>query len=136
MAPNTHCSLFLIQHFVHTYTHNLKLQSVYGCSAYPTTALLLETFPLWFMELHEKFDWRAMAPDTHWSFFDTTCHACTTAHIYIAIWCVTTHDNKTHVAYDCTTHQTMALLSTMHRFIIRTKLVSYTTRCSGFPINC
>ena len=40
-------------------------------------------------------------------------HACT----YIAIWCVTTHDNKSHVAYDCTTHQTSALLATKHRFV-------------------
>ena len=26
------------------------------------------------------------------------------AHTYIAIWCVTTPDNKTHVPYDCVVH--------------------------------
>ena len=26
------------------------------------------------------------------------------AHTYIAIWCATTHDNKTHVPYDCILH--------------------------------
>ena len=49
------------------------------------------------------------------------------AHTYIAVCCATMHDNKTHVAYDCTTHQTMAILSTMHCFI-RTSLVSYSIK--------
>ena len=26
------------------------------------------------------------------------------AHTYITIWCATTHDNKTHVPYDCILH--------------------------------
>ena len=35
MAPNTHCSHFLMHHL---------LQVVYGCSAYQITALLSKTF--------------------------------------------------------------------------------------------
>ena len=57
------------------------------------------------------------------------------AHTYIAIWYATTHDNKTHVPFASTTHQTMALLLTMHR-LIRTKLASYNTCSSVFSINC
>ena len=43
------------KHFVGTYmyTHNLKLQVIYGCLAYRVTALLLETFLVCF-ELHER----------------------------------------------------------------------------------
>ena len=41
------------------------------------------------------------------------------------------HDNTTHKPYDCTAHQTMAALPTMHCFI-RTNLASNTTHCSVF----
>ena len=56
---------------------------------------------------------------------------CVQARICIAIWYVTTLDNKTHAPYNCIncTHQTPALLPTMDRFI-RTKLASYSTHCS------
>ena len=42
MAPNTHCSLFLIHHFVYTYAHNLETTSHIWtfCCTYWTTALL------------------------------------------------------------------------------------------------
>ena len=48
--------------------------------------------------------------------------ACT--YMYITIWCATMHDNKTHVAYDCITHQMTALWPTMHHFV-RTRLYMY-----------
>ena len=44
------------------------------------------------------------------------------------------HDHTIHVAYDCTKHQTMALLPMMYRFV-RKKLASYTACCSVFAIN-
>ena len=36
------------------------------------------------------------------------------AHTCITIWCATTHDHKTYVAYDCTTHQMTASLPMMN----------------------
>ena len=50
MAPNTHCSLFLISHLCVLLHICWKQQviHVYGCSAYQTTALLSKTFLVWF----------------------------------------------------------------------------------------
>ena len=49
LAPNTHHSLFLIHHFVHTcLTWKLQVVHVYGFSTYWPTALISETFLLWF----------------------------------------------------------------------------------------
>ena len=48
-----------------------------------------------------------------------------------AIWRATTLVNKTHVAYDCTAHQTMALLPTMHCFM-RTNLGTYSIHVAVF----
>ena len=111
--------------FVCTYIHNLKIiQVVYGCFAYQMTALLSET--LCGLELHESSNWRVMALDTHWGLpliQHCVCilQACT--YRYNTIWLATMHDNKTHIDYDSSTHQVMALLPTMYCFI-RTK--SYT----------
>ena len=59
--------------FLHTYKHNVKLQVVYVCSTYWTTALLLETFLVWFRVAWviwlESYGPRC----TLRSFFDTTC---------------------------------------------------------------
>ena len=58
------------------------------------------------LELHERSDSRATAPDTHLSFSDTTLcgYAVLQACTLIAIWCATTHDNKTHTPYDYMLH--------------------------------
>ena len=57
------------------------------------------------LEFHERSDWRATVPDTHQLFFDTTlCVRILQDHTYIAIWSATTHENKTHVLYDCISH--------------------------------
>ena len=56
-----------------------------------------------------------MALDTYWLYtvmHILQTHTCT----YIAIRCTTVHEIKTHIAYNCTTHQTTALLA-MHHFI-------------------
>ena len=64
------------------------------------TALLLETFLVWFTVARE-FNWRATAPDMHWTFSDTKlCVHTARPYIYITIWCTTMHDNKTHIPYD------------------------------------
>ena len=80
------------------------------------------------LELHEIFDWRAMTPDIHRG--NSLIQCCLTANPYTyihAIWYATAHDSKTHIAYNCTTHQTMVLLPMIHHFI-RTSLASYSVR--------
>ena len=68
------------------------------------------------LELHERSDWTAMAPDTHWSLSDTTFCAYTEARTYIAIWCVTMHEPTTG-------------------HFITTMLATYTTHCSVFSVH-
>ena len=46
MAPNTHCSLCLLQHAYTTHISR-KLQVVYACSTFQTTALSLEMSIFW-----------------------------------------------------------------------------------------
>ena len=122
MEPNMHHSLFPISHLcVLTYI-TWKLQVVYGCSAYQTTALLLETFFVWL-----RVDWRATAPDMHRSFSDTTfCvyTANTYTHRYL-VWNYAWQQNS-HTLWLHTTDQTTALLPMMHRFISK-NLAIYTT---------
>ena len=61
--------------FVHTYTQNLKTSGhtvyMYGCSAYQMTAILLETFFVWF-KITWKIQLESSTPDTHRSFSDAT----------------------------------------------------------------
>ena len=40
----------------------------------------------------------------HRLFSDTKCVCILPARTYIAIWCATTPDNKSHVPYDCIPH--------------------------------
>ena len=90
-------------------------------------------FALFELELHERSDWRTTAPESSTELQLQTCvshslieHCVRTqqVHTYIAIWYATTHDNKTQIAYDCTTHQTTPLLPTMHHFA-STNLATY-----------
>ena len=54
MYGSNHTSQFLSDRpFACTYMHNLKLQVIYECSAYQTTALLLEKFLVWFRVTQE-----------------------------------------------------------------------------------
>ena len=102
-APDMHHSLFRISHLCVLTCIAWKLQVIHGCCAYWTTALLLKTFFVWFRELLERFYWRATASDTIQLFSGAmlcALQACT----YITIWCPTTHDNKTHIPYECMLH--------------------------------
>ena len=47
MAPNMHCSLFPISHLCILTHITWKLQVIYGCSVYRTTATLSKTFFVW-----------------------------------------------------------------------------------------
>ena len=91
--------------FVHNYTHILQVQVVDGCSAYWMTVLLSETFLVWFMQLHERSDWRARSQTSISHSLIQHCVGILQAHayMYITIWCATTctPDNKTCVPYDC-----------------------------------
>ena len=109
MAPSTHCSFFLISHLC-VLTHiTRKLQVMYGRSAYQMTVLLSETFLVWFrvareIQLLKNYIYRELQPQTHigHSLMQIVCIL--QAHIYIAIWQTTTHDNKTHIPNDCLLH--------------------------------
>ena len=144
MAPNTHHNLFPIRHLcvlthitwklyrscINNWTcindNNQQLLSTNVQVMYkqqqPTTALL---WRVWVVQSCMR-DQRATALGLYCRHCWIHCGHILQAHTYNTIWCVTTHDNKTPVAYDCTTHQMMTLLPTMHCFI-RTK--SYVTSC-------
>ena len=85
MPPNTYCQSFSNRLFVciQLYLRHItwRLQVTCGHSAHRTTAILLDTF-LCGLELHERSDWGATAPDTHCSFSGTTLCAYT-ASMYI-----------------------------------------------------
>ena len=121
--------------FVRTYTHNLKLHITYGCSACWTTALLLEIFLVWFRGAWQI--WLESYSPKHTSVI--LCYnivvyilqACT----YIAIWCATIHDNKTHTPYDCILYTKWRLYYQQCITFIRKNFTSYTTCCGVFLIN-
>ena len=58
------------------------------------------------LELHERFDWITTAPaQTRIGLsLIQRCVCILPAHTYITIWCITSHDNKTHVPYDWRPH--------------------------------
>ena len=137
MAPNMHHSL-LLEHALHMHILNPPPADTditglrpavcatvspthIGCgrSAYWMTALQSETlFLVWFRVAWEiQLESYRGGPDMHQLFSGTTM-SCNILpiHAHIAIWWTTTHDNKTHVAYHCTTHQMAALPPTLHRF--------------------
>ena len=105
----THIALqsFAGKPFVGAYTHNLKttghiwttFSKSNNCSTIKDISCVVG--------LYWKPDWEAKAPDAHQLFYDTT---------YIPIWCLTTHDNKAHIAYDS---------------ILHTKWWLYDQRCIG-----
>ena len=80
------------------------------------TALLSETFLLGF-----RVGWEIRLES-----YDPRCKAVTVCKLrsrtYIAIWCTTMHDNKTHIAFDCTTHQTMALYTANNALFYKNKV--------------
>ena len=89
MAPNMHHSAFLISHLC-----ILK----YGRSVYRTTALLSETFFVWFHLTGE------LSLQTYISrSLKQHCVHKLQAHTYITTWCATMQENKTNVVemYEC-----------------------------------
>ena len=139
MPPNVHHSLFSISHScVHSALRRItwKLQVICGHAAYRTTPILSETFFVLFrFTLEIQLESYCTAQDMHWLFSDTTLCACTASlciHHYLVRNYAWQPNSRTLWVH--TTHQTTALLPTMH-CLIRTKLASYTTRCSVFLIN-
>ena len=87
-------------------------------SEYRMIALLSETLLVWFTVARE-FNWRVTVPNMHWSFPDIKCVVCILeARLYIAIWCATMHDNKTHIPHD-----------DIHNTVPHTKWWLYCQRC-------
>ena len=118
--------------FVCTYMHNLKLQVIHGCSAYQTTALLFETFFVWFRVASEiLLDSYGPRHTSVVLWYKIVCilQARKLASLYIHRYLICNYIHMT--TNSCTlwldtTHQTTVLLPTMHLFIW-TKLASYTT---------
>ena len=131
VAPNMHHSLFLICHLcvLPHLTLKIHVQVVCERSAYWTTALLSDTFLIWFrvawdIQLVNYSSRQALQSFSDRTLSRTHCKPIDThVYLHITIWCTTTNDNKTHIAYECTTYQTMALLPTMHNCM--TKLAGY-----------
>ena len=117
------------EQFVCACTHNLKMdvQRI-------EWLLYYQTHSLCDLKLQERSNWRAMAPDTHWSFSDTKFYAYNASlyitSLYGAQLCMA---KNSHILWQYTTHQMTAFLAMMHHFI-RTKLASYTTCCSVFSL--
>ena len=114
MAPNMHCSLFSNQPIVHTYMHTLK--NTGHIWMFCMTALLFETCSHG-LELYERSNWRATAPNTHWWFSDTTLCAFT-ASLYMHHYLVQNYawQQNSCTLWLHTTHQRTALLTMMHHF--------------------
>ena len=108
-----------------------KLQDihVYGHFAYQMTAVISETFLVyfrvaWVIELesyHPRYISRLFSDAIMSCIY---CKLVYTVYIATCIWCASMHNHKTHIAYNCTVHQMMALLPMMHRFI-RTNSASW-----------
>ena len=95
MAPNTHRTIFPISHLCVR-----KLQVVFGRCADRTTALISETFLLWFRVAWESYSPRnAFAVLWFNSIVTIYCKP-----VSIAISCATTHVIKTDAPYDCILH--------------------------------
>ena len=106
MPPNLHCSVFLISHLCKctwNFRSYVDVQLIEWLRYYQRNYLRG-------LESHERFDWRATAPDTHWLFSNTTL--C----VYLVrnyAWQQNSHTLSLHT----TTHQTTALLAAMYHFI-------------------
>ena len=121
--------------FVHTYMQNLKStgHTLYMDGLHIEWLLCYQRHSLCSLELHERFNWKAMRPQTHQSFSDTLCAYTTSPYIHHCLvcnylWQQTSHTtNKPHVHSHTlwlhTTYQTTALLPKMYRFIT-TKLAN------------
>ena len=108
-----------------------KLQVISECSAYRTTAILSKTFFVWFIIAIEI--WLKSYGPRHESvilWYDIVCMHC--KRIYTSLFGT---QLRLTTLWLHITHQTTALLPTMHHFI-RAKLSSYTTSCSVFSLNC
>ena len=80
-------------------------------STYQPTSVLLEIFySLCGLDLHESFDWTSTALDRIGSpqMSHLRAYPQAVTYMYIVIWWLTDHYNKTHIPYDCT-------LQTKHR---------------------
>ena len=134
MAPNLYHSLFPISYLCLLTCITWKLQVMHGHSAYWMTALLSETFFVWFRvawEIRlESYSLRHTSAVLQYNIVSVYCKP--SIHRYLV--CNYTWQQTSHTSWLHATHQTMPLLPMMHRFI-KTKLASYTTCCNVFSIN-
>ena len=104
MAPNRHRSLFRIRHLcILSYMHNSKACRSYKDVLYIERLLCYRRCLFSVLELHVKYYFRVMAPNTHRSLFPIRHLAC--AYILTLI------TRKLQVVYGHSLHRTTALLS-------------------------
>ena len=99
MAPNMHCNLFLIRHFVHTYTHNSKTTISYVDLVHIEWLLYDQRGIFSVLELDARYHWQVMAANTHCSLL-LISNLCILTRI---IW-------KLQVIHGCSAYRTTALL--------------------------
>ena len=118
--------------FVWPYMHNLEIYRSHMNILHIEQLLRYQRHCSCALDLHERSDWRAMAPDKQQSFSDATLCAYT-ANQYTHCYLVSNYawQQNSRALWLHTTHQMTALLTMMHCFI-RAKLASYTTHCSVF----
>ena len=137
LRPQTCIKVFYSKPFVviRLYLRHLtgKLQFIFGCSAYRTKVVLLDTFFVWF-RVAWKVRLESYCP-RHASVvlcYNIVCIYFNPIHtsLFRTQLCLATNS---HTLWLHTTHQTTALLQTKHRFIT-TKLATYTTSCHFFQL--
>ena len=132
MAPNTHRSLFLplIDLCVLTYICNLKTNGYIWTICISNDCCTIRDIPCLVYSCLRDLTGE-LQPQTHIG--SSLIQHCVIQHcvcmlegfsyMYVVIWCATMHDNTSHIAYDCTTQQTTALLQVIH-CCMRTKLAT------------
>ena len=131
MPLNMHRSVFPISYLCLITCIIWKLQVVYVCSTYQKTALLSETFLVWFRvswEIRLESYGSRHASVILW--YNIVCLYCKPVHALLFL-CNYTWKQNSCTLWLHTMHQTTALPQTTYHFI-RANLDSYTTHCSGF----
>ena len=133
MTPNTHCSLFLISHLCVLTCITWKLQSHIWTLCISNDCSITRDIPCVVCVRNPTGDIQPQTCIGH-SLIQHCVHMLQ-AVSYITIWCATTHNNKTHILYDCILCTKWQLCCHPCIVFIRAKLASYTTQCSVFSIS-
>ena len=107
MVPNTYHRLFPCNKpFVHTSTHNWKTTGCKWMFCISNNNSTIDDIPcvLQSCTKHLTGEFWIQTSIVVVLWYNIIMYILLSSYIWISIWCPTTHDNKTHTAYDCTTH--------------------------------